>query len=71
MSRSPARLGLTAEEEETFRGWTRKGTSERRLVERAKILLLLHAGVTAENIARQSGARPARVSKWRQRFAQD
>jgi transposase len=60
---------LTAEEEATLRGWTRKGTSEQRLVERAKIILLSHEGVTVENIAQQLGTRPARVSKWRQRFA--
>ena len=71
MSRSPARVRLTAEEEATLRGWTRKGTSEQRLVERAKIILLSHEGVTVENIARQLDTRPARVSKWRQRFAQD
>lgn len=70
MSRSPAQVRLTAEEETTLRGWTRKGTSEQRLVERAKIILLSHQGVTVENIARQLDTRPARVSKWRQRFAQ-
>ena len=71
MSRSPAQVRLTAEEEATLRGWTRKGTSEQRLVERAKIILLSHEGVTVENIATQLDTRPARVSKWRQRFAQD
>jgi transposase len=71
MSRSPAQVRLTAEEEATLRGWTRKGTSEQRLVERAKIILLSHEGVTVENIALQLDTRPARVSKWRQRFAQD
>ena len=71
MSRSPAQVRLSAEEEATLRGWTRKGTAEQRLVERAKIILLSHEGVTVENIARQLDTRPARVSKWRQRFAQD
>ena len=71
MSRSPARVRLTAEEEATLRGWARKGTAEQRLVERAKIILLCHEGVTVENIARQLDTRPARVSKWRQRFAKD
>lgn len=40
------------------------------MVERAKIILLSHEGVTVENIALQLGTRPARVSKWRQRFVQ-
>lgn len=71
MSRSPAQVHLTAEEESILRGWTRKGTAEQRLVERAKIILLSHEGVTVESIARQLDTRPARVSKWRQRFAQD
>ena len=71
MSRSPARVRLTTEEEATLRGWTRKGTSEQRLVERAKIILLSAEGLTVENIARQLDTRSARVSKWRQRFAQD
>jgi transposase len=71
MGRSPAQVRLTAEEEATLRGWTRKGTSEQRLVERAKIILLSHEGVTVEGIASQLGTRPARVSKWRQRFAQN
>ena len=63
MSRSPAQVRLTAEEEATLRGWIRKGTSEQRLVERAKIILLSHEGVTVENIALQLDTRPARVSK--------
>src|SRR5579862_7457601 len=71
MSRSPAQVRLTPEEEATLRGWTRKGSTEQRLVERAKIILLSHEGVTVEKIAEQLDTRPARVSKWRQRFAKD
>src|ERR1043166_2658629 len=71
MSGSPEQVRLAFEEVATLRGWTRKGTSEQRLVERAKIILLSNEGVTVENIARQLDTRPARVSKWRQRFAQD
>jgi transposase len=59
MSRSPAQVRLTADEESILRGWTRKGTVEQRLVERAKIILLSHEGVTVENIARQLDTRPA------------
>ncbi len=71
MSRSPAQVRLSPEEESTLRSRTRKGTSEQRLVERAKIILLSHQGVTVENIAQRLNTRPARVSKCRQRFAQD
>ena len=70
MARSPARIQLTSEEEATLRQWLRQGTSEQRLVERAKVILLSHEGLTVEKIAERLGTRPARVSKWRQRFAQ-
>ena len=71
MSRSPAHVHLTAHEEATLREWTRKGTAEQRLVERARIILLSHEGLTVEKIAERLGTRPARVSKWRQRFVRD
>jgi transposase len=71
MSRSPAQVHLTADEEATLRAWTRKTTTEQRLVERAKIILLSHEGWTVEKIAQQLDTRPARVSKWRQRFVRD
>jgi hypothetical protein len=63
MSRSPTHVHLTNEEETTLRGWTRKGTAEQRLVERAKIIPLSHKGLTVEKIAQHLGTRPARVSK--------
>lgn len=62
-------VSLTAEEEQTLRRWARTGTSEHRLVERAKVILLLHQGKANVEIARQLQTRPARVSKWRRRFA--
>jgi transposase len=70
MARSPARIELTTEEEVTLRQWLRQGTSEQRLVERARVILLSHEGLTVEKIAERLTTRPARVSKWRQRFAQ-
>jgi transposase len=70
MARSPARIQLTTEEEATLRQWLRQGTSEQRLVERAKVILLSHEGLTVEKIAERLSTRTARVSKWRQRFAQ-
>ena len=71
MPRQPARIQLTAEEEATLTASTRKATMERRLVERAQIILLLHQGFTTVQIAERLHTRTARVSKWRQRFAQD
>ena len=40
-------------------------------MDRARIILLSHEGLTVETIAKQLGTRPARVSKWRQRFDKD
>jgi transposase len=71
MSRSPAQVHLTEEEAATLREWTRKSTSEQRLVDRARIILLSNEGLTVEKIAERLGTRPARVSKWRQRFVKD
>ena len=40
-------------------------------MDRARIILLSSEGMTVEKIATRLGTRPARVSKWRQRFAKD
>src|SRR5580704_4786872 len=70
MARPPARIQLTEEEESILRGWTRKRSGEQRLADRARIVLLSHEGMTVEKIAEQLHTRPARISKWRQRFAE-
>ena len=62
-------IDLTYEEEQTLRQWARAGTSEHRMVERAKVILLAHQGQSNLEIAKHWKTRPARVSKWRQRFA--
>ncbi|MCU1294011.1 MAG: hypothetical protein JWP08_2861 [Bryobacterales bacterium] len=51
--------------------WTRKSTSEQRWVDRARIILLSQEGLTVEKISERLETRPARVSKWRQRFVRD
>lgn len=71
MPRAVAQIQLTGEEEATLRQWSRQGTAEQRMVERARVILLSHEGLTVENIAERLQTRPARVSKWRQRFAKD
>src|SRR5215475_1397849 len=71
MPRSAAQIHLTAEEEATLRQWSRQGTAEHRMVERSRVILLSHEGLTVEKIAERLQTRPARVSKWRQRFAKD
>src|ERR687893_1087926 len=68
---APAAIHLNEEEVKTLTDWTRRGKSEHRLVERARIILLAHEGKTNQEIARQLHTRTARVSKWRQRFGKD
>ena len=68
MRQPTAVIRLTDEERGTLEQWSRRGKSEQRLVERAKIILLAHEGRTNEQIATALGTRTARVSKWRQRF---
>jgi transposase len=68
MRQPAAIIRLTEEERGTLEQWTRRGKSEQRLVERAKIILLAHEGRTNQQIADALKTRTARVSKWRQRF---
>src|SRR6202140_5783629 len=68
MRQPTAVIHLTDEEAKTLMEWTRKGKSENRLVERARIVLLANAGQTNQQIAKALHTRTARVSKWRQRF---
>jgi transposase len=64
-----AEITLTSEEERTLRQLTRASTTEHRMVERARVILLANAGKSNLDIAQKLRTRPARVSKWRQRFA--
>src|SRR5918994_233049 len=62
---------LTAEEQTTLEGWVRSSTTERRLVERARVVLLAAAGLGSRAIGRELGCARGVVSKWRVRFAKD
>jgi transposase len=70
MARPAAVIRLTPEEHRTLQQYVRSGTTEQRLVERARVILLASEGQSTEQIAQALHTRPARVSKWRQRFAQ-
>lgn len=48
--------------------WSRAGRTERRLAERAQIILLAAEGTSTRAVARQLGVRAATVSKWCRRF---
>jgi transposase len=62
---------LTADERATLEGWARSSKTERRLVERARVVLLAAAGMASRAIGRELGCARGVVSKWRVRFAVD
>ena len=64
-------IKLTDEERKTLFSWLRSGTTEYRLVERAKIILAAADGQSTQGIAEILKTRPARVSKWRTRFQRE
>jgi transposase len=59
---------LSESERETLVRWVRGAKTERRLVERARIILSAADGKNTKDIASEEGIWPARVSKWRVRF---
>lgn len=63
-------VSLNNEERKTLLYWSRAGTTEQRLAERAKIILAVADGQSTKAVADRMETRPARVSKWRNRFAQ-
>ena len=69
MPRPPTAITLTAEEKKTLQVWQRAGSTEHRFVERARIILRAAKGQSTHEIAAALNTRPARVSKWRRRFA--
>ena len=69
MAKIATLIRLRAGEQRTLEGWRRAHKSERRAAERARIILLAAQGMSNLEIAAQLGTRPARVSKWRTRFA--
>jgi transposase len=66
-----AEIRLTEQEQAVLRKWSRKGSGEQRLADRARIILMSHEGVPVGEIAQKLRTRLARVSKWRQRFVRD
>lgn len=68
--RKATQILLTAEERSTLEGWIRASTTEQRYVERARYVLAAAEGEATTAIAVGFGVRPATVSKWRKRFAE-
>src|SRR5580658_10144457 len=71
MRRCSAAVQVSDEERRVLDEWLRRGKTERRLAERAKIVLPAHEGRSNEQIAEQRDTRTARVSKWCRRFGKD
>jgi len=71
MTKTATPIVLSESETETLEAWLRAGSTEQRHAERARIILAASAGEGTLDIARRLGTRPARVSKWRTRFARD
>ncbi len=69
MARPATPITLTDEEWTTLTAWVGAGTSEQRHVERARMILAAAEGQSTQAIAQALATRPARVSKWRGRFA--
>lgn len=69
MTKQATAIRLTAKERETLKEWVESAVVQQGLAERARIVLLAAEGRTTQEIAMALDTRPARVSKWRTRFA--
>lgn len=61
---------LTAAERRILEGWVRGSSTEQRLVERARIVLLAAEGYSHAEIGRRLGLVYQTVAKWRNRFSE-
>lgn len=64
-------IELTTKEKATLLSLVRSGKTEKRLAERAAIILALSEGKTNAEVASSLHTRAARVCKWRRRFAEE
>lgn len=65
------KIVLAPEERETLERWVRGSSTEQRYVDRARYILRAAEGDTTVAIAERFDVRPATVSKWRVRFAEE
>jgi len=68
--RRACEIRLTGEDKATLERWSRSRSTEARLVERARIVLLAADGLENKDIAVDVGVTRATVSRWRNRFAE-
>jgi transposase len=71
MTKAATPIDLSESERVTLEGWLRAGSTEQRHTERARMILAAGEGMGTLEVARRLGTRPARVAKWRTRFARD
>jgi transposase len=64
------RINCTEEELKTLRAWSNSGRQEKRLVDRARIILLSAEGISDMEITRRLKTRPNTVGKWRKRYSE-
>jgi transposase len=64
----PIKITVSEEQKAVLESWMRKGTTEKRYAERAKIILLSSAGEKRDAIVKRMALAPGIVSKWRKRF---
>lgn len=69
MSRQATVVELSEDDRRTLEGWVGSGSTEQRLVTRAKIVLAAAEGEATMNIASRLCVYPTTVSRWRMRFA--
>ncbi len=69
MAKKATLVLLSGDEKQTLQRWRRAQKTEQRVAERVRIILLAAQGRSNLEIAAELGTRPARVSKWRTRFA--
>ena len=68
MARPITTIAVSSEDEHTLKSWISAGTTEQRMVFRAKIILACARGVSTKTIARSLMTRAATISKWRRRY---
>jgi transposase len=63
-----ASLEVPKEEKQILESWLRGGKTEKRIAQRATIILELHKGKSNKEVAQQLSTRDATISKWRNRY---
>lgn len=71
MERTKIDIRLMEEEATTLKLWTAAGTTEQRMAQRARVILLSAEGCSLERVSAGSGLSQQNCSKWRKRFLRE